>query len=518
MLFSEEPVLFFPFMQYYQQRIRICFLVVLLMAGMSAMAQVNAVSTAKVPGSGQQQLSVKDMQEDLAILWKAIREMHPAYGLYTTADNLNAVYNKTLQAIQKPLSESEYMAEIYPFISALKCGHTQIMHSKHFRPSKADMLPQLPFKVLVRANRAWITSHQLKQVHTGDEILSVNRVPVKEIIQHGSDLYAADGNNRTFKELFLSEYDGFEDACNKYYHWKPPYEMQLKTIHGKVYTIAADTLSAAAPQAEILPAYDNDKDWKQVDELPLQFLKNSRVAWLQVHSYQYEDTLTFSKAFKEIREKGVKNLILDLRHNTGGDIRIAANLLTYLADTPFQMVGNLWARVPDPGKTNFDAYFDSSKTVSFTESFKPTGVKKEGHYLMAFQPAFGNLLHKIALNTSSHYNGNLIVLIDGATFSSGAHTAAAIRKYCSKATFIGRETAGGAEGCSGGTIQNLTLPKTGVVVQFPILRVVAVLHPPVLGHGIMPDKEVIYTPTDIVTNRDRDVEQALDKIASWREK
>ncbi|WP_431214666.1 S41 family peptidase [Puia sp. P3] len=41
-------------------------------------------------------------------------------------------------------------------------------------------------------------------------------------------------------------------------------------------------------------------------------------ACFEVHSYQYSDTGVYDKAFEEIRAKGVKNLIIDLRHNTGG--------------------------------------------------------------------------------------------------------------------------------------------------------------------------------------------------------
>jgi hypothetical protein len=32
------------------------------------------------------------MQSDLTILWGAIREMHPAYGIYTPADSLQKTY------------------------------------------------------------------------------------------------------------------------------------------------------------------------------------------------------------------------------------------------------------------------------------------------------------------------------------------------------------------------------------------------------------------------------------------
>ncbi|MBZ4189432.1 S41 family peptidase [Niabella beijingensis] len=457
-------------------------------------------------------LSVQGMREDLSVLWSSIQEIHPAFGLYTPKDRMLQLYKRTAALLDKPMSENDFIATIYPFISALKCGHTQLKHSQNYTPSPADRTPHLPFKVLVREGRVWVTTHQTRELITGDELLTMNRVPVSEIIQHGSDLYAADGNNMTFKELFLSEYDGFEDACNKYYHWIPPYAITVRTTGGKIKTRSVDTLSSATPPAEPVNEIKNYAGWtasSNTDYLPLRFFKNKAIACFEVHSYQYTDTTIFKKAFEEIHARGIKNLIIDLRHNTGGDIRIAANLMTYLADTPFQTVGAIWTRVPDPARNRFARYFDLTRTESFYQSFQPTGVIEGGHYKYDFRPAFGRLLGETSLNKTNHYNGNLFVLIDGATFSSGAHSAAIIKKYCKKVLFIGRETAGGSEGCSGGTLQHLTLPNTGIIVEFPWLRLKSVLNDPVYGHGIIPDYTVAYTPQDVTTKKDVDLEKAL---------
>jgi hypothetical protein len=74
---------------------------------------------------------------------------------------------------------------------------------------------------------------------------------------------------------------------------------------------------------------------------------------------------------------------------------------------------------------------------------------------------------------------------------------------------VGRETAGAEEGCNGFALQRLTLPGTGIVVEFPLLRVVSMAVSPVHGRGLVPDYPVAYTPRDIVTGNDRDLEKAL---------
>jgi len=459
-------------------------------------------------------ISVKSMQEDLAILWTAIQEMHPAYGIYTTPQQLKAIYKSTYSSITHPLSESDFITRIYPFLCALKCGHTQLKHSAGFDPSKEPKEPPLPFQVLVRNHRAWVTTYRTNQLQTGDEIISINDIPASDIIRHGYDLYCGDGYNETFKELFLSEYDGFEDACSKYYHWKAPYRVRVRNSQGKTKTVQIDTTTEDTSLKTEQKQAPEQKNWTEAsntDYLPLRFSNTSSTAWFEVKTFQYADTLIYEQAFKQIRMKGIKNLIIDLRHNTGGDIRIAAKLLSYLADSSFHIIKEIKSRIPDPANNPFNKYFDATRTESFKLGFKP-GPKQGNGYHIDFRPVFGLSYRPLPVNPLWHFKGKLFVLIDGATFSSGAHAAAAIKAQCKNAKFIGRETAGAEEGCSGGTIQHLTLPNTHIVVEFPWMRVVSVAKNPVFGHGIFPDYTVSYSPEDVINKRDLDVKKALSLL------
>jgi hypothetical protein len=366
--------------------------------------------------------------------------------------------------------------------------------------------------VLVRDHHAWITTSQHKQISTGDELISVNNTPVASIIDHGFDLYCTDGRGQSFKELFLSEYDGFEDACYKYYHWKGPYRISIKTQSGQIKTM--DTVKSTGGNSNVSPPINNFAGWteaKNTDYLPLRFLKNNRTAYFEVKTFQYTDTVIYKEIFKQIHQQETKNLVLDLRHNTGGDIRIAIRLLSYLADTPFHIVREIKSRIPDPSANSFEKYFDTARTASFKLGFQP-GPKQGAWYHIGVKPIFGQLYGALPLAEANHYKGNLIVLIDGATFSSAALFTAALKSQCSNAKFIGRETAGAEEGCDGGTLQHLTLPNTHIVVEFPWMRLDAFAKNPLYGRGIIPNYTVLYTPKDVVTKNDPDLKKALSLI------
>jgi C-terminal processing protease CtpA/Prc len=466
-------------------------------------------------GKATQKLSIKMMHDDLFILWQAIKEMHPVYGIYTTADSLQRAYDKTYSAINEPLPESEFINRFYPFLCELRCGHTQIEHSAGYKPAGGSKEYHLPFEVLVRAHKAWITTHLTDKLNTGDEIISMNGIPIAEIIKHGYGLYCGDGYNETFKELFLSEYDGFEDVCNKYYHWAPPYQLSLRTKQGAIKTVSlTPPVKTDAVQSSPEKTVDNYINWteaKNTGYLPLRFLKNSSTAWFVAKTYQYSDTVIYKEAFKQIHQHGIKNLILDMRHNTGGDIRVATKLLTFLADGPFHVVANVKSRIPNPAVNNSEKYFDTARTASFNQSFKP-GQKEGTYYHVDFKPVFGQLLSTIAIDKTDHFGGRLFVLIDGATFSSAALFTSALKAQRKNTKFIGRETAGAEEGCDGGTIQHLTLPNTQIIIDFPWMRLDAVARKPIHGRGIIPDYPVNYTPEDVVSKNDPDLKKALSLI------
>src|ERR1700733_618282 len=79
-------------------------------------ANKDNISTKAQKNTAANNLPVKDMRDDLFILWSAIKEMHPGYGIYTTADSLQKAYDKTYAAINTPLSETQFITLIYPFL------------------------------------------------------------------------------------------------------------------------------------------------------------------------------------------------------------------------------------------------------------------------------------------------------------------------------------------------------------------------------------------------------------------
>jgi hypothetical protein len=87
------------------------YLLIVVVCGCRQKSSKSAV----ISNQGTDKLPVKSMLSDLDVLWAAIKEMHPAYGIYTPADSLQNAYDQTYSAIDQPLTQTEFINRIYLF-------------------------------------------------------------------------------------------------------------------------------------------------------------------------------------------------------------------------------------------------------------------------------------------------------------------------------------------------------------------------------------------------------------------
>jgi C-terminal processing protease CtpA/Prc len=187
--------------------------------------------------------------------------------------------------------------------------------------------------------------------------------------------------------------------------------------------------------------------------------KESKVAILTIKSlsagllqsqYQQACVQTFDSVFTQIGRDRIKNLILDLRDNQGGDFSPARTLLSYLV-------------------------FHSSRFLL------------EGEEARIVQPA----LH--------HFKGRLFVLINGGSFSSTAMICACLKRD-QRARFIGEETGGNPHVITGDPVK-LVLPRTKIKAEISttIYRITGGSND---GHGLMPDYPIHPTIAEIMAGKD----------------
>src|SRR3954447_18437188 len=99
---------------------------------------------------------------------------------------------------------------------------------------------------------------------------------------------------------------------------------------------------------------------------------------------------------------------------------------------------------------------------------------------------------------SPHFGGNLIVLMNGGSFSTTCEFLATLH-HRGGATFVGQETAGAYYGNTSGADVSLVLPHTRLILPVPLVAYTLAIDGS--GHGprgIPPDHRVEYSIGDIL--------------------
>ena len=479
--------------------------------------------SAKIAFDPLRELPVEAMQADLRLMQSALEELHPSLYWYTPKSTVDSAFNQTYAAITRPMTESAFKNLLYPAICQIRCGHTQLQHSiEYSQSSNRPKAVHLPFDVYIQGRQAWLLDNPStnSKIGVGTELISINGIAIAELIQAGLNSWNGDGYSSTWKEFFLNDYDFFEDVCWAIYGWTGPYELRVRDNDGQPRTVTV----AAKPKPVDLPKSMSDAKTSPPAELAgrqaeihkrtylnLRFMADSMTAVLMVNGLEYGDETFYEQAFKQLDQKAVSNLILDIRRNHGGDVRIINNLLSYLADSSYVILQKAVAKVADPGQNRFADYFDPDLNRSYSATFGPSH-QVGGWYEFDFKPEMGRVTGYQPVSSVHRFRGSVYVLIDGGTFSNGSNFAAALKAQCRKAVFIGRETGGTELGCGGGTNNKLTLPHSKLVLQFPWLRLVSASRNPIDGYGVMPDYPITYTPQAIASHHDLDERKALELI------
>ena len=447
--------------------------------------------------------SVAQMQADLAYVRGVLQEAHPALYWYTPKDSLDRAFVQAAAALTHPLAEPEYWKILQTVVARVRCGHTRVQPSAAYRAwFRRQPHPYLPFTVAVRQNRLFIAQNQslAPELRPGTELLAIDGHPVAEVLPRLRSLISADGYGTGFQDQEL-EVGFFDSYYWGFYEAKAAYPLFVRDSTGQQHLLTplprpakpAATASATPAAAPLMAEQQRARQLARLHSVRYpEGLPGTAILRIKEFSYdELEDYKQFhAQLFAELAQRHIKQLVIDLRGNGGGNNLLSVDLGRYLFKHDFIVTKSALAPVLAPSFTQPDstkaAYFDATHikplpdgTFAFTNS--TVGVQ---------QPY-----------RDRHFRGKVVVLVDGGTFSAASNLTASLRAQ-RRITVVGEETGGGEAGCSGGNISDLELPQTHLVLQFPHFRMLTACSHPQLGRGVRPDVEVVPTPRQKANHTD----------------
>lgn len=424
---------------------------------------LREVSAKSIEAAADRKYGIEVLREDFNQFRKFIEEKHPK--LYNKDAELSKLFDDQFGLLKDNMGEMEFYRILSPVVSALRCGHTNLMVSEGYEAYMRNRGRYLPFHIKAVGDRIYVYENlSPTNIPRGSEILSINGRAASEIVKTLLKNLTADGYNETKKYQIMNNwFNGiFYNYVDNSNEFKITYKIvgEAKSKEASVSSIRDNKMDMTAMSIYFIDRTDEEIYYGEIFD---------DYAVLTVKSYNINDLRKYKQYiysfFEKLKGKNIKNLVLDLRGNWGGAPAPAAFLYSYLnnkpapyySETPFLFFSYKWPVVP-------------------------------------------------AVNC---FEGKLYTLIDGASFSTTGHQIALI-KYHNIGSFIGEES--GAAGTVTDLGRFVTLKNTGLRMYCATGVFKAAVSGMGEGRGIIPDYKATYTIEDYLKGRDLEKEAALELI------
>jgi C-terminal processing protease CtpA/Prc len=214
----------------------------------------------------------------------------------------------------------------------------------------------------------------------------------------------------------------------------------------------------------------------------------------------------FKQSFKKLKKEGVKNVVIDLRENSGGNVMSSTKLTQYLIDKPFNIADTVAA---------------VSRAFKHKKYIKPWFMYWLSMRLTARKQSDGRVhfryfeKHMFKPKKKHHFDGQIYLLAGGYTFSAATLITGALKGQ-KNVTIVGEETGGGSYGNSAMHLPVITLPASKVRVVLPLYRLVIDKDNPKTGRGIFPDVEVGPSSSAIKKGIDAKLEKVKELMKAGK--
>lgn len=469
-------------------------------------------------------LSPDQIKEDINILKNTIGYIHPNLHAYRSASELEADY-KTLEAemLANPTIPNAYKA-ISKFTSNIKCSHTFTNPWNQGTTIEAAIFNQpdkVPFTFSRIGKKIFIDKNasENNSLKKGLEILKINGVSTHQILATLTNYITSDGDNyeKRLERLTLEgdeKFALFDIFYSLEYGSQQSFKLELKDHNTDITLQSQVSAISKTKRTKILnDRYDGfaqsfEDGWQfQMIEKEIALLKINSFAVFN-KSFDWEGFL--DDVFEQLHNNNTKHLIIDIRKNEGGDIKVVEYLVRKIISSPLKIEApksiTSYRKIPDELKTHISTW--DKNPYNWRLKVKKIDDRK-------YQ------LRKIFSEVSKTYKPSKIgfrgktYLLTGAQNSSATHLMATYAKKQSLATLIGQTTGGNQRGSNGGYMFFHRLPNSKVEIDIPVFGITTQeVTSSTPNGGIVPDILVDKNIPDLINGIDTELEATIKLIKS----
>jgi hypothetical protein len=420
-------------------------------------------------------LTPQQYKRDFAVLQQVLKTSYPSLYRFKDKRTMDRLFDSCYHTIDKRTNATGFYAMTKFLFSAIGDGHLSCSPSTALRKS-FEAQYCFPLSMVFLGDKVY-NYCDYGSVPIGAEIVAINNISIGTIRKKLSHFVIGDGNITSYKNWVLGNV--FWVYYYMVYGKQESFVVRYKLPGAVCKNIS---LPAKARNEHVCTSYTAPEPGRLLNlEYP-----NKKVAVLTIATFNDEllrksklDFRSFlDSSFRNIKQKGISKLIIDLRSNGGGADAYGASLYSCLTRKPFQ-------------------YYKQLITLQ-------RKLTVADHPVLGLQQP-GNI----------GFDGEVFVLVNGLSFSATTEFCA-VAKSNKRALFIGEETGGTYVGNTSGVFVERLLPNTQIKISVPTTQyVMAVKKEKLKNRGIIPDHIVMPTMNDILGKKDVQLEYAV-KLAGGK--
>lgn len=473
------------------------------------------------------------LRNDYRIFRDVLEAWHPSLYWYTSKDSMDRYFDEGYAAIRDSMTEPQFRTILSHVIARVDCGHTSIRSSKAYAHYlDTARLRQFPLILKFWPDTMVVVASLDRRdsiLKRGTQLLSINGRTTRQLTDTLFPYVVTDGYDLTGKYQYLSTGLHFSSWYQAIYGATDSFDITyadtsgvIRETHIPIYDPRTDTLHKSlgrvlqpgtgqrgpGPAQRTRPAHKRHKHNRRKTELlfsrNLQLDTATHTAWLSLNTFEqgYHLRGFFRHSFRQLRDQHIKNLVIDVRSNGGGEATLSTLLTRYLIDKKFKLADSLYAI---RRHSRYDRYINNHLAYRFL-TWIATHREKDGLY------HFGHFeRHYFSPRKTNHFDGKVYILIGGNSFSATCLFAAALKGQAN-VMLVGEETGGCYYGNTAWMIPDVTLPGTRVRFRLPRFRLVIDRNRIKDGHGVMPDVSALPSVEAIGKGQDYKTARVKDLI------
>ncbi|EAY27138.1 S41 family peptidase [Microscilla marina] len=459
--------------------------------------------------------SVAELKEDFKLVRKVLQQAHPGVYWYTKPEIFKQKFDSTYLQLNQAMTEVEFYRFLSPLVALANCGHTVLDPSEEYQNQGKRFPLDIKFvddKVYLLYNYSEDSTLQM-----GSELLEIEGQPIKKIVAKLLPAISSDAHNEIFKYGTLEE--DFQNYYDLFIGKPDTFLLKCRSPQGKIFTtkVAAsdDPMLKRYHKRSAIEVGTYPLRYKEIDSLSTAVMKITSFYPTEIKEGGQRFSRYLRRSFKKIHRHKIQNLVIDLRNNAGGEMLYANGLFAYLYGEPYMFLDRIEVATNKPldflKYTNWDK-IDIHDTKYLEEQAQDSTIKKDGvNYVV--KTNYYDFLEIQYPRRKRVFKGNVYVLMNRKSYSATCLFASLLYST-ERATFIGEEAGGGAQGLNGGTFLDVTLPHTYLNLVVPLEKWVKIpQNYPHLNRGIIPHYVVQPSIMERVNKEDKVMEFTLQKIA-----